>query len=211
MIILSGNRTSLTKEKHNLIESVCKKYDFYPDILEITSVESLRNLFDHRGDRNPFTVCQLSHLYDRSLPRRTNRRNTPVLLIKTAFHTQPIKQDRTSIEKFSVNPLFQKHKSTFAEYLLQSHRMYYICDMKSATIIDREFGEITLLERSTARHLIFRIRYGSLSITHPRHTRIDAIQQCIEENGTIYANYSDEPKVVSCNRAILSIPVRSSS
>lgn len=53
--------------------------------------------------------------------------------------------------------------------------------MKSATIIDREFGEITLLERSTARHLIFRIRYGSLSITHPRHTRIDAIQQCIEE------------------------------
>lgn len=53
--------------------------------------------------------------------------------------------------------------------------------MKSATIIDREFGEITLLERSTARHLIFRIRYGSLSITHPRHTRIDAIQQSIEE------------------------------
>ena len=27
MIILAGNRTSLTKEKHNLIESVCKKYD----------------------------------------------------------------------------------------------------------------------------------------------------------------------------------------
>lgn len=39
MIILAGNRTSLTKEKHNLIESVCKKYDFYPDILEITSVD----------------------------------------------------------------------------------------------------------------------------------------------------------------------------
>ena len=39
MIILSGNRTSLTKGKHNLIESVCKKYDFYPDILEITSVD----------------------------------------------------------------------------------------------------------------------------------------------------------------------------
>ena len=24
MIILAGNRTSLTKEKHNLIESICK-------------------------------------------------------------------------------------------------------------------------------------------------------------------------------------------
>ena len=53
--------------------------------------------------------------------------------------------------------------------------------MKFTTITDREFGEITLLERSTAKHLIFRIRYGSLSITHPCHTRIDIIRQSIEE------------------------------
>ena len=39
MIILSGNRPSCNKDKHNLIENVCKKYDFYPEILEITSVD----------------------------------------------------------------------------------------------------------------------------------------------------------------------------
>lgn len=39
MIILSGNSSSCAKDKHNIIESICKKYDFYPEILDITSVD----------------------------------------------------------------------------------------------------------------------------------------------------------------------------
>ena len=33
LIILAGNNTSCSKEKHNIIESICKKYDFYPEVL----------------------------------------------------------------------------------------------------------------------------------------------------------------------------------
>ena len=61
MIILAGNRTSLTKEKHNLIESVCKKYDFYPDILEITSVDPYE-IFSTIGCRDVFYLQFASYL-----------------------------------------------------------------------------------------------------------------------------------------------------
>ena len=39
LIILAGDNASCSKEKHNIIESICKKYDFYPEVLEITSVD----------------------------------------------------------------------------------------------------------------------------------------------------------------------------
>ncbi len=39
LIILAGDNVSGSKEKHNIIESICKKYDFYPEVLEITSVD----------------------------------------------------------------------------------------------------------------------------------------------------------------------------
>lgn len=55
--------------------------------------------------------------------------------------------------------------------------------MKSSTntITDPEFGLITLRERTTARHLIFRARNDSLSVTVPPHTRREAVLKIIDE------------------------------
>ena len=54
--------------------------------------------------------------------------------------------------------------------------------MNIRTITDKEFGIVSLHERSTARHLIFRVKQGRLAATIPPHTRTTTVKET-NENG----------------------------
>lgn len=56
--------------------------------------------------------------------------------------------------------------------------------MNIRTITDKEFGIVSLHERSTARHLIFRVKQGRLAATIPPHTRTTTVKETIENRRT---------------------------
>lgn len=52
--------------------------------------------------------------------------------------------------------------------------------MNTRTLYDKEFGTVSLHERSTARRLIFRVREGQLSVTVPPYTRIETVKEVVD-------------------------------